>query len=53
MKPDGEQEFKKAIEMVNACKGTIICGCQVNEQLAESLYYLCKKYVETHKERFK
>lgn len=48
-----EKEFKEAIKMVIACKGTVKCGCQVDEQLADWLYYQCKTYVETYKERFK
>lgn len=48
-----EQEFKEAIKTVIACKGTIKYGCQVDEQLADLLYYQCKTYVEAYKERYK
>lgn len=48
-----EQEFKEAIKMVIACKSTLTCGCQVDEQSADWLYYQCKTYVEAYRKRFK
>lgn len=44
-----EQEFQKAIELLIACKATINCGCQYNEEKADWLYYQCKSYIEAYK----
>lgn len=49
---DTEQEFKEAQKLLNECVATLSCGCEVNEQDADCLYYFCKSYIKEFNKKF-
>ena len=46
-----KEEFQKAIELVIACKASVSCGCEIDEEKADCLYYQCKSYIEAYRKR--
>lgn len=49
-----QEEFRKAVELINNCIGTLQCGCSMNEEsnfYSDSLYFSCKKYMAAYRER--
>lgn len=49
-----EQEFRKAVELINSCIGTLQCGCNMDDVsyfYCDSLYFSCKKYMAAYRER--
>lgn len=49
------EEFRKAAELVRACRGTVACGCRmdVDDEIAgDALYIACKDFINAYVERF-
>lgn len=46
-----KDEFQEAIELVIACKASVSCGCQIDEEKADWLYYQCKSYIDAYRKR--
>lgn len=49
-----EQEFRKAVELINSCTATLQCGCNMDDVsyfYSDSLYFSCKKYMAAYRER--
>ena len=46
-----EQEFQKALELLNACIGSLECEVSLTSQAefyANSIYYRCEEYRKTY-----
>lgn len=49
-----QEEFRKAIELINSCTATLNCGCTMDEEsnfYSDSLFFSCKKYMAAYRER--
>lgn len=49
------EEFKQAADLVRACRGTVACGCQMDDEeeyAGTALYIACKDYIKRFAERF-
>lgn len=49
------EEFREAASLVRACRGTVECGVQMDneEEIAgDALYIACKDYIKSYAERF-
>lgn len=49
-----QEEFRKAVELVNSCTATLQCGCTMEDLscfYSDSLYFSCKKYMVAYRER--
>ncbi len=49
------EEFRQAADLVRACRGTVVCGCQMDDEdefAGTALYVACKDYVKAFAERF-
>ena len=47
-----DEEFQNAIKLIISCRGSISCGCQVDEIKADWLYLQCKRYIDDYRKRF-
>lgn len=49
------EEFRQAVELVRACRGTVACGCQMDDDdvlEGDALYVACKDYIKAYAKRF-
>ena len=49
------EEFRQAADLVRACRGTVACGCQMDNEdeiAGDALYIACKDYIQAYAERF-
>lgn len=49
------EEFREAAFLVHACRGTVACGCRMNNEdefAGFELYIACKEYMKSYAERF-
>lgn len=48
-------EFMEAKALVESCRATVACGCQIDDQdewASDALYFACKEYIEAYVERY-
>ena len=51
---NSDNEWVKAVQVVNSCIATLNCGCHVSEDeelYVESLYYRCRQYERVYQDR--
>lgn len=51
---NSDNEWVKAVQLLNACIATLNCGCNVSEDeevYVESLYYRCRQYERVYQDR--
>lgn len=49
------EEFRQALSLLYACRGTVACGCQMDneeEAAGDALYVACKDFIKVYAERF-
>lgn len=49
------EEFREAASLVRACRGTVACGVQMDNEdeiAGDALYIACKDYIKAYVERF-
>lgn len=49
------EEFRKAATLVRSCRGTVACGCSMDDEeviAGDVLYIACKDFVKAYVERF-
>ena len=49
------EEFREAASLVRSCRGTVACGCSMDDEevfAGDALYIACKDFIKVYAERF-
>ena len=50
-----EEEFRRAVDLVNKCTGTVKCGCKIEGEadfLCDCLFVSCRQFERAYRDRF-
>lgn len=49
------EEFRQAAALVHSCRGTVACGCRMDNEdeiAGDALYIACKDFINEYAKRF-